>query len=95
MKPFLLHFKSNAHEMIVPTLAFDEKLSLNIVCDSGAPLASTSYLLATATKTEAEPESDDADADYSFDAKSDYTTRTTLLATVTKTAAKQESDDAD
>jgi hypothetical protein len=41
MKPFLLHFSSDAHETIVPTLTFDEKLSLNIVCDTGAPFAST------------------------------------------------------
>jgi hypothetical protein len=95
MKPFLLHFRSDACKLNVPTMAFDEKLSLNVVSDTGVPLASTGYLLATATKTEAAPESDDSDPDYSLDDKSNHENYSTILATVTKTAAKQESDDED
>jgi hypothetical protein len=94
MKPFLLNLKSDAHAPMVPTVVFDERLSLNVACDTGVPLASTSHLLATSTKTEAVPERDDDDPDYSID-ESPVFPDTTSLATLTKTSAEKESDDSD
>ena len=90
----MLHLMTEAHPANVPTIRFDEELSLNVISGTGLPLASSNHLLATATKTEAAPERDDADPDYSSDIM-EPSSRATVLATLTKTSAEKESDDSD
>ncbi len=88
MRPFLLNLRSEANELDLPHLTFDEALSVNLISESGEPLAGTRHLLATQTKTDAVPESDDDDVDFQSNDDS-------ALSTLTKTAAEKENDDSD
>lgn len=98
MKPFLLNLMSEARPAKVPKMRFDEGISLNMILDTGLPLASSRHLLATATKTEAAPETDDDDPDYSTEitrSEGGFSSQERALATLTKTAEEKESDDSD
>jgi len=60
-RPFLLNFKSDVHQVLLPSKKYDEASDLTLLNENEKPLAESLYLLGTQTKTEAAPEGEEGD----------------------------------